>query len=184
MVELPEELRNRQPRKEGQEPTARLTIDAYNRLKAELADLIENGRPYISERIKVAREHGDIRENSEYDAAKNEQGLMESKIRKLQQMLRDPDIVEAPTEADAVGPGMLVTVRPIDDDDDGGRDVPPGRARRGEGVGRAHRHHHVAVRLRAHGRRQGRGDRLPGPGRQLPLRRGRLRAAHGLAARL
>ena len=118
MVELPEELRNRQPRKEGLEPTARVTIDAYNRLKAELADLIENGRPYISERIKIAREHGDIRENSEYDAAKNEQGLMESKIRKLQQMLRDPDIIEAPTEADAVGPGMLVTVRPIDDDDE------------------------------------------------------------------
>ena len=60
MVELPEELRNRQPRKEGLEPTARVTIDAYNRLKAELADLIENGRPYISERIKIAREHGDI----------------------------------------------------------------------------------------------------------------------------
>ena len=78
---------------------------------------MENGRPYISERIKIAREHGDIRENSEYDAAKNEQGLMESKIRKLQQMLRDPDIVEAPTEADAVGPGMLVTVRPLDEDD-------------------------------------------------------------------
>ena len=117
MVELPEELQNRQPRKEGHEPTARLTIDAYNRLKAELAELTENGRPYISERIKIAREHGDIRENSEYDAAKNEQGLMESKIRKLQQMLRDPDIIEAPTEADAVVSGMLVTVRPLDDDD-------------------------------------------------------------------
>lgn len=117
MVELPEELQNRQPRKEGHEPTARVTLDAYKRLKAELADLIENGRPYISERIKIARDHGDIRENSEYDAAKNEQGLMESKIRKLQQMLRDPDIVEAPTEADSVGPGMLVTVRPLDDDD-------------------------------------------------------------------
>ena len=117
MVELPEELRNRQPRKEGLEPTARVTIDAYNRLKAELADLIENGRPYISERIKIAREHGDIRENSEYDAAKNEQGLMESKIRKLQQMLRDPQIVEAPAHADEVGPGMLVTIRPLDEDD-------------------------------------------------------------------
>ena len=168
MVELPEELRNRQPRKEGLEPTARVTIDAYNRLKAELADLIENGRPYISERIKIAREHGDIRENSEYDAAKNEQGLMESKIRKLQQMLRDPDIIEAPTEADAVGPGMLVTVRPIDDDDDEDETYLLAD--------------HVAVRLRADGGRQGRGDRLPGPGRQLPLRRGRLRAAHGLAS--
>ena len=63
-----------------------------------MAELIEVGRPYISERIKVAREHGDIKENADYDAAKNEQGLMESKIRKLQEMLRDPEIVEAPTE--------------------------------------------------------------------------------------
>jgi transcription elongation factor GreA len=117
MVDLPEELANRQLRKVGQEPTAKVTLEAYNRLKAELKDLMEVGRPYISERIKVAREHGDIRENSEYDAAKNDQGMMESKIRKLQHMLRDPEIVETPTEADAVVPGMLVTVRPLDDDD-------------------------------------------------------------------
>ena len=77
MVELPEELRGRPPRNPSQEPTARITIDAYNRMRAELKDLIEVGRPSISERIKVAREHGDIRENSEYDASKNEQGLME-----------------------------------------------------------------------------------------------------------
>ena len=58
----------------------------------------------------MAREHGDLKENAEYHAAKDEQGMMESRIRKVQHMLRDPDIVEAPTEADAVGPGMLVTV--------------------------------------------------------------------------
>ena len=117
MVELPEELRNRPPRKAGQEPTARLTLDAYQRLKVELDDLTGPKRLEISERIKVAREHGDIRENAEYDAAKNEQGMMESKIRKLQHLLRDPEIVEAPVAAEAVGPGMLVTVRPLDDDD-------------------------------------------------------------------
>jgi len=118
MVELPEELRNRHPRKAGQAPSATLTLDAYLRLKAELEELTGPGREHISERIKVAREHGDIRENAEYDAAKNEQGLMEARIRKIQAMLRDPEIVEAPVEADAVGPGMLVTVRPLDDDDE------------------------------------------------------------------
>ena len=117
MVELPEELRNRPPRKSGQEPTARLTLDAYHRLKAELEDLTGPKRIEISERIKVAREHGDIRENAEYDAAKNEQGMMESKIRKLQHLLRDPEIVETPVASEIVGPGMLVTVRPLDDDD-------------------------------------------------------------------
>jgi len=117
MVELPEELRDRPRRKAGQDPSATLTLNAYRRLKAELTELIAGGRPEVSEKIRVAREHGDIKENAEYDAAKNEQGLMESKIRKLQEMLRDPEIVEAPADTDAVGPGMLVTVRPLDEDD-------------------------------------------------------------------
>jgi transcription elongation factor GreA len=116
-MEVPEELTGRPARKAGQEPTARLTIEAYERLKAELEDLTTHGREVIALRLKVAREHGDLRENAEYDTAKNDQGLMESKIRKLQQLLRDPDIVEAAADADAVGPGMLVTVRPLDDDD-------------------------------------------------------------------
>ena len=118
MVDLPEELRNRPERRPGQAPSATLTIDAYNRLKAELDELTTTGREHISERIKVAREHGDIRENAEYDAAKNEQGLMEARIRKIQAMLRDPEIVEAPVDADDIIPGMLVTVRPLDDDED------------------------------------------------------------------
>ena len=42
---------------------------------------------------------------------------MESKIRKMQQMIRDPEIVEAPPAADEVGAGMLVTIRPLDEDD-------------------------------------------------------------------
>jgi transcription elongation factor GreA len=118
MADLPEELRNRPERRPGQQPSATLTLDAYQRLKAELDELTTNGREHIAERIKVAREHGDIRENAEYDAAKNEQGLMESRIRKIQAMLRDPEIVEAPVHADEVAPGMLVTVRPVDEDDD------------------------------------------------------------------
>src|SRR6478736_4042378 len=99
MPELPEELRSRPPRGPGQEPTT-------------------TRRDEITEKIKVAREHGDLKENAEYHAAKDEQGMMESRIRKVQQMLRDPDIVEAPTEADAVGPGMLVTVKPLDFDEE------------------------------------------------------------------
>ena len=117
MVELPEELRTRPPRRPGHEPTATLTLDAYHRLRSELEDLSIIGREKMGERLKAAREHGDIRENAEYDAAKNEQGLMESRIRKLKHMLRDPEIVEAPASAEAVGPGMLVTLRPMDEAD-------------------------------------------------------------------
>ena len=117
MVDLPEELRNRPPRKPGHEPTATITLVAYFRLKAELDELTAGGREKMGERLKAAREHGDIRENAEYDAAKNEQGLMEARIRNLKQMLRDPEIVEAPAATDAVGPGMLVTIRPLDEAD-------------------------------------------------------------------
>ena len=71
----------------------------------------------MAERLKAARELGDIRENAEYDSAKNEQALMESRIRNLERMLRDPEIIESPSSSDVVSPGMLVTVRPLDDED-------------------------------------------------------------------
>jgi transcription elongation factor GreA len=116
-MELPEELASRPPRKQGHEPTATLTLDAYFRLKGELDELRSIGRTHIAERLKAAREHGDIRENAEYDAAKNEQALMESRIRNLERMLRDPDIVEAPSTSEVVAAGMLVTLRPMEDDD-------------------------------------------------------------------
>src|SRR5512134_3795863 len=116
-MELPEELAGRPPRSSGHEATATLTLDAYLRLKSELDELRSAGRTHIPERLKVAREHGDIRENAEYDAAKNEQALMEARIRNLERMLRDPDIVEAPSDSEVVAAGMLVTLRPVEDDD-------------------------------------------------------------------
>jgi transcription elongation factor GreA len=118
MPELPEELKSRPKRKPGQEPTASLTLEAYSRLRSELDDLLTSGRDKIAERLKVAREHGDIRENAEYDAAKDAQGLMEAQIRRLQEALRDPEIIEAPMAADAIVPHMLVTVRSLEDEDD------------------------------------------------------------------
>jgi transcription elongation factor GreA len=116
-MELPPELANRPPRSPGHQPTATLTLDAYLRLKAELEELKTSGRAHIAERLKAAREHGDIRENAEYDAAKNEQALMEARIRNLERMLRDPEIIEAPPASDVVAPGMLVRIRPLDEDE-------------------------------------------------------------------
>jgi transcription elongation factor GreA len=116
-MDVPEELRNRPARKPGQHPSATLTLDAYGRLKGELDELRSSGREHIADRLRVAREHGDIRENAEYDAAKNEQGLMEARIRQLAELLRDPDIIQRPESAERAGPGMLVTVRPLDEDD-------------------------------------------------------------------
>jgi transcription elongation factor GreA len=116
-TELPEELASRPERRPGQKPTATLTLDAYRRLKTELDEKKTTGRTHIAERLLHARELGDISENAEYDAAKNEQGLMEARIRQLEQMLRDPDIVEAPSSSDTVVAGMIVTLLPLDEDD-------------------------------------------------------------------
>lgn len=116
-MEMPEELAGRPARKPGQKPTATLTLEAYVRLRDELQDLKTSGRTHIAERLRAAREHGDIRENAEYDAAKNEQALMEARIRNLEHMLRDPDISEGPQQSEVVASGMLVTLRPMEDDE-------------------------------------------------------------------
>ena len=99
------------------EPSATLTKDAYDRLKGELDQLTGEGRTKIAERLLHARELGDLRENAEYDAAKNEQGMMEARIRELQRMLDNPHIVEGPVEAEEATPGVLVIVRPLEEDD-------------------------------------------------------------------
>src|SRR5215207_4793457 len=104
------------PRNPGDQPSATLTRDAYERLKGELDELRSDGRARMADRLQHARELGDIRENAEYDAAKNEQGLMEARIRELERMLKDPDLMEGPEDADEAGPGLLVTLRPLDDD--------------------------------------------------------------------
>ena len=111
-------MTTRPPRRPGEEPTAVLTRDAYERLRGELDRLRGEGRREMAERLERAREHGDIRENAEYDAAKDAQGLMEARIREIERLLRDPEIVEGAASTDAAGPGVLITVRPLDDEDD------------------------------------------------------------------
>lgn len=106
------------PRRPGEEPTAVLTRDAFERLQEELERLRVDGRREMAERLERAREHGDIRENAEYDAAKDAQGLMEARIREIERLLRDPEVVDGAVSTEAAGPGVLVTVRPLDDEDD------------------------------------------------------------------
>lgn len=107
---------DRPARKPGQEPSARLTLDAYIRMRKELEQLTTEGRTEIAQRLLIAREHGDIRENADYDAAKNSQGLMEARIRQLQHRLKDPEILEE-ASGEEVQAGTLVTLVPLDDED-------------------------------------------------------------------
>src|SRR6185295_13562592 len=71
-----------------------LSRDAHERLSQELAERTTSRRREISHRIEEAREHGDIKENADYDAAKNEQGHNEARIRQIEAILRDAVIVE------------------------------------------------------------------------------------------
>ncbi|MEX2533468.1 MAG: transcription elongation factor GreA [Nitriliruptoraceae bacterium] len=86
-----------------------LSQDAYTRLKAELDELKTSGREQISHEIEVARAHGDLRENAEYHAAKDEQGRMEARIRQLEELLRDVTIGE-PASAEVAAAGVVVTL--------------------------------------------------------------------------
>ena len=89
-----------------------LTQEGYDKLKAEIEELQSNGRREVAERIRVAREFGDISENAEYDSAKNEQAMLETRIAHLEDKLRSASIVdEKSIEKDVVGVGTTVHLK-------------------------------------------------------------------------
>jgi transcription elongation factor GreA len=94
-----------------------LTQAAYDRLATELDELQTTGRKTMAERLQRARELGDLSENAEYHETKNQQGMMESRIRKLEHILRTAVIVTAPVISDAAVAGSIVSLRSLDDGD-------------------------------------------------------------------
>ena len=72
-----------------------LSQGAYDKLKAEFDDLTTRGRIDVANKIEVAREEGDLKENAGYHAAKDEQGHMEGRIRQLEHLLENSEIVAA-----------------------------------------------------------------------------------------
>ncbi len=87
-----------------------LTKQALERLKHELAHLQGEGRTKIIEEIATARAHGDLSENAEYHAAREQQGLQEARVRQLRQMIENAEIIETADDG-VVRPGMIVTLR-------------------------------------------------------------------------
>lgn len=87
-----------------------LTIEGKQKLEEELHYLETDKRAEVGERIKIAREFGDISENSEYDDAKNEQAWMESRIAEVTQILANATIAEVPKRGTKVSIGSTVTV--------------------------------------------------------------------------
>ncbi|MBK6344466.1 MAG: transcription elongation factor GreA [Bacteroidales bacterium] len=86
------------------------TLEGLNKLKAELDQLVSVERPSISQQIAEARDKGDLSENAEYDAAKNAQGMLELKISKLQETIRNAKIIDE-TKLDISKVLILTTVK-------------------------------------------------------------------------
>ena len=94
-----------------------LSRAAHERLSAEFADLTTRGRIEVADKIERARLLGDLKENGDYHAAKDEQGHMEGRIRQIESILEDAEIV--PPAADGtVGLGSVVTIVYDGDSDD------------------------------------------------------------------
>ena len=92
-----------------------LTKEGYQKLKREIEDLSTRRRREIADRIKVAREFGDIAENAEYDAAKNEQAMVEARIAKLEERLASARVIEKrEISKDVVSVGSTVRLRDVD----------------------------------------------------------------------
>ena len=89
-----------------------LTPEGLDKLKAEIEHLSNDKRREVAERIKEAREFGDISENSEYDDAKNEQAMLEARIASLEDKLRSASVIDASElSSDVVRVGSLVSVK-------------------------------------------------------------------------
>ena len=97
--------------------TVYLTQEGLDNLKNELDDLINVRRPENVQAIKEARALGDLSENAEYDAARNEQAVIEARIKQLEKMLENVSII-ADVSTDSVGIGNTVSIKYVDDDEE------------------------------------------------------------------
>jgi len=89
-----------------------ITQEGLQKLKEEIDYLSTVKRREVAERIKEAREFGDIMENSEYDDAKNEQALLEQRIAQLEERLRRATVVDqSAVDTDTVSVGLVVHVK-------------------------------------------------------------------------
>ncbi len=94
-----------------------LTKKGFDELKQELDDLVNVKRPANIIAIKEARALGDLSENADYDAARDEQAQIEGRIQKIEKMLENAEIIEE-TAKDAVGIGSTVQIKYVDEDDE------------------------------------------------------------------
>ena len=88
-----------------------LTKEGITKLERELEELRTTRRAEVAERIKYAKDFGDISENAEYEDAKNEQGMVEGRILVVENMLRNAVVIEESPDGGVVGLGSAVDVK-------------------------------------------------------------------------
>ena len=93
-----------------------LTSTGLENLRKEHAALTNVERPAVIERIQIAREFGDLAENSEYDAAKEDQSLLETRIIQLEEILKSAEIIDERQDVDFVVIGSTVVVEMNDEE--------------------------------------------------------------------
>ena len=101
----------------NEEEKIKITENGLAELKAEYEELTTVRRPENVQAIKEARALGDLSENAEYDAARNEQAQIEARIKQLEKMLENVSIIED-VQTDIVGIGNTVSIKYVDDDEE------------------------------------------------------------------
>jgi transcription elongation factor GreA len=105
-----------------------ITPEGLEAVQKELQDLTTRRRPEIVSKIKAARELGDLSENFEYHAAKNEQGMMEARVKELEAIVKNHVLIETRTEKNVVGMGNTVRFAEDGEDEEIYRIVGPAEA--------------------------------------------------------
>lgn len=102
----------------GKETTVILTAEGYLALEQELNDLKTNKRPAVIKALKEARAQGDLSENADYDAARNDQAQIEGRIKELEYKLEHSEIIDNSKNKGTINLGSTVTIQYDDGDEE------------------------------------------------------------------
>ena len=102
----------------AEEKTFPMTLEGKKKLEDELEEYRLKRRPEVIKRIKIARSYGDLSENSEYESAKDEQAMVESRIAQIENMLQYAEIIDnEDVNKDEVSMGRTITIQELPDEE-------------------------------------------------------------------
>ncbi|MBS6419685.1 MAG: transcription elongation factor GreA [Limosilactobacillus reuteri] len=102
----------------AEEKTFPMTLEGKKKLEDELEEYRLKRRPEVIKRIKIARSYGDLSENSEYESAKDEQAMVESRIAQIENMLQYAEIIDnEDVDKDEVSMGRTINIQELPDEE-------------------------------------------------------------------